>query len=36
MGRAPAHIVDGLKKQYAETKLLYDKTKRALDDLPEA
>jgi valyl-tRNA synthetase len=34
IGRAPAHIVDGLKKQAAETKLLYDKTKAALDALP--
>ena len=36
IGRAPAHIVDGLKKQAAETKLLYDKTKAALDALPAA
>jgi valyl-tRNA synthetase len=34
IGRAPAHIVDGLKKQAAETKLLYDKTRAALDRLP--
>jgi valyl-tRNA synthetase len=34
MAKAPAHIVDGLRKQYAETKILYDKTKDALDDLP--
>jgi valyl-tRNA synthetase len=34
IGRAPAHIVDGLKKQAAETKVLYDKTKAALDSLP--
>jgi valyl-tRNA synthetase len=33
MGRAPAHIVEGLKKQAAETKLLYDKTRTALDEL---
>ncbi len=33
MAKAPAHIVEGLKKQAAETKLLYDKTKAALDDL---
>jgi valyl-tRNA synthetase len=31
---APAHIVDGLRKQAAETKMLYDKTKAALDTLP--
>ena len=35
MAKAPAHIVDGLRKQAAETKLLYDKTKAALDSLPE-
>ncbi|RSL17799.1 valyl-tRNA synthetase [Edaphobacter aggregans] len=34
MAKAPAHIVEGLRKQYAETKLLYDKTRAALDDLP--
>jgi valyl-tRNA synthetase len=34
IGRAPAHIVDGLKKQAAETKVFYDKTKAALDGLP--
>ena len=34
MAKAPAHIVDGLRKQYAETKTLYDKTKAALDALP--
>jgi valyl-tRNA synthetase len=33
MGKAPAHIVDGLRKQAAETKLLFDKTKAALDEL---
>jgi valyl-tRNA synthetase len=33
MAKAPSHIVDGLKKQAAETKLLYDKTKAALDEL---
>jgi valyl-tRNA synthetase len=35
MAKAPAHIVEGLKKQAAETRLLYDKTKAALDGLPE-
>ena len=34
MGKAPAHIVDGLRKQAAETKLLFEKTKAALDALP--
>ncbi|WP_353064067.1 valine--tRNA ligase [Tunturibacter psychrotolerans] len=34
MSKAPAHIVDGLRKQHAETKILYDKTKSALDTLP--
>jgi valyl-tRNA synthetase len=33
VARAPAHIVEGLKKQAAETRLLHDKTKAALDDL---
>ncbi len=36
MAKAPAHIIDGLRKQHAETKILYDKTKAALDDLPPA
>jgi valyl-tRNA synthetase len=34
MSKAPAHIVDGLRKQHAETKILYDKTRAALDSLP--
>jgi valyl-tRNA synthetase len=33
IAKAPAHIVDGLRKQAAETKTLYDKTKTALDAL---
>ncbi|MBB5328935.1 valine--tRNA ligase [Tunturiibacter gelidoferens] len=33
MSKAPAHIVDGLRKQHAETKILYDKAKAALDAL---
>ncbi len=33
MAKAPAHIVEGLRKQHAETKTLYDKTKSALDSL---
>jgi valyl-tRNA synthetase len=35
MAKAPAHIVEGLRKQYAETKTLHDKTKAALDALGE-
>jgi len=31
--KAPAHIVEGLKKQLEETKRLLDKTRRDLDDL---
>jgi len=34
MSKAPAHIVDGLRKQSTETRILYDKTKAALDALP--
>jgi valyl-tRNA synthetase len=34
MAKAPAHIVEGLRKQSAETRLLYDKAKAALDALP--
>ncbi len=33
MAKAPAHIVDGLRKQHTETKTLHDKTKAALDAL---
>jgi valyl-tRNA synthetase len=33
MAKAPAHIVEGLRKQAAETRLLYDKTKVALESL---
>ena len=33
IGKAPAHIVDGLRKQTTETRALYDKTKAALDAL---
>jgi valyl-tRNA synthetase len=33
MAKAPAHIIEGLRKQHAETKTLYDKTKAALDAL---
>ncbi len=31
MAKAPAHIVEGLRKQSAETRTLYDKTKAALE-----
>ncbi len=31
--KAPPHIIEGLRKQHAETKTLYDKTKSALDAL---
>jgi valyl-tRNA synthetase len=34
MSKAPAHIVDGLRKQAGETKMLRDKVKAALDALP--
>jgi valyl-tRNA synthetase len=34
MAKAPAHIVDGLRKQAAETKMLHDKAKAALEALP--
>jgi valyl-tRNA synthetase len=34
MAKAPAHIVDGLRKQAAETRLLFDKTRAALEELP--
>jgi valyl-tRNA synthetase len=34
MAKAPAHIVEGLRKQAAETRTLHDKTKAALDALP--
>ncbi len=33
MAKAPAHIVDGLRKQAAETKMLHDKAKAALEAL---
>jgi len=34
-GKAPAHIVEGRKKQLAENRLLLEKAKAALDALPE-
>ena len=33
IGKAPAHIVEGLRKQAAETRTLYDKTQAALEAL---
>jgi valyl-tRNA synthetase len=34
--KAPVHIVEGLKKQASETKMLYDKAQTALEALPPA
>jgi valyl-tRNA synthetase len=34
LAKAPAHILEGLRKQAAETRTLYEKTKVALDALP--
>jgi valyl-tRNA synthetase len=34
MAKAPTHIVEGLRKQATETKMLYEKAKSALDALP--
>jgi len=34
VAKAPAHIVEGLKKQAAETRALKDKAQAALDALP--
>ena len=34
LAKAPADKVEGLRKQHAETKMLYDKTRAALDALP--
>ncbi|MGA7885583.1 MAG: class I tRNA ligase family protein, partial [Acidobacteriaceae bacterium] len=33
LAKAPAHIVEGLKKQEAETRLLMEKTRKALEEL---
>ena len=33
MGKAPAHIVEGLRKQAAETQMLFDKATAALAEL---
>jgi valyl-tRNA synthetase len=34
LAKAPAHVVEGLKKQAAETRLLLEKARAALDALP--
>jgi valyl-tRNA synthetase len=34
LAKAPAHVVEGLKKQEAETRLLLEKARAALDGLP--
>ena len=34
LAKAPAHVVEGLKKQQAETRLLLDKARGGLDALP--
>ena len=36
LSKAPAHIVEGLKKQLTENRALLDKAQRDLDDLPES
>ncbi|MBS1800684.1 MAG: valine--tRNA ligase [Acidobacteria bacterium] len=36
MAKAPAHIVEGLRKQSAETTMLYEKARTALNALPSA
>jgi valyl-tRNA synthetase len=36
MAKAPAHIVEGLRKQAAETKMLHEKAKAAFEALPPA
>jgi len=35
LAKAPAHVVEGLKKQEAETRLLLEKAKAALESLPD-
>jgi valyl-tRNA synthetase len=35
MAKAPAHIVEGLRRQAADTRILYDKTAAALAALPQ-
>jgi valyl-tRNA synthetase len=36
LAKAPAHVVEGLKKQEAETRLLLEKARAALDALPKS
>jgi valyl-tRNA synthetase len=36
LAKAPANVVEGLKKQQAETKLLLDKAQAALNELPRS
>ena len=36
LDKAPAHIVEGLKKQEAEMRLQLEKARAALDALPES
>jgi valyl-tRNA synthetase len=35
LSKAPAHVVEGLKKQEAETRLLLEKARAALNALPK-
>ena len=35
LAKAPAHVVEGLKKQEAETRLLLEKAQAALEALPK-
>jgi len=35
LAKAPAHVVEGLKKQEAETRLLLEKARAALEALPK-
>jgi valyl-tRNA synthetase len=35
LSKAPAHVVEGLKKQEAETRLLLEKARAALEALPK-
>jgi valyl-tRNA synthetase len=34
LAKAPAHVVEGLKKQEAETRLLLEKARAAVEGLP--
>jgi valyl-tRNA synthetase len=35
LAKAPAHVVEGLKKQEAETRVLMEKARAALETLPK-